>query len=274
MKKILFAIFIIATSVQAEQMKLVWADEFNYEGLPDSTRWNYEKGFIRNNELQYYTDHRQRNARVSDGTLIIEARREKFSNSAYDPADLKDWKKTREFAEYTSACLNTQNRASWTYGRIEARAKLPSGTGIWPAIWMLGTNKKNTGWPACGEIDIMEFVGYMPNLVHGTVHTGKFNHVKKTQKGSELEIINLCDDFHVFAVEWDSLKIDFFVDEKKYFTFENDGTGLDAWPFDSDQYLILNIAVGGAWGGLKGVDDSIFPQRMYVDYVRVYQKEK
>lgn len=271
MNKIIVVLILIAVSVRAEQPKLIWSDEFNYEGLPDSMLWNYETGFIRNNELQYYTNGRLENARVEDGMLVIEARKERFKNSAYDPNAGKDWRKAREFAEYTSAALNTYNRESWTYGRIEARAKLPSGVGIWPAIWMLGTNIKDVGWPVCGEIDIMEFVGYMPDTVHGTVHTDKFNHVKKTQKGSRLELANLCDDFHVFAVEWDSLKIDFIVDDIKYFTFENDGTGVDAWPFDNDQYLLLNIAVGGVWGGLKGVDDSIFPQRMYVDYVRVYQ---
>ena len=273
MYRILILILLFCSVAHAEQWKLVWSDEFDYAGLPDSTRWSYEEGFVRNEELQYYTRARRQNAVVENGMLVIEARREKFKNPAYDPARENDWRKGREYADYTSASLTTQKQASWKYGRIEVRAKLPTGRGMWPAIWMLGTNIDRVGWPACGEIDIMENVGFNPDTVYGTVHTEKFNHVKKTQKGSRIGIPRPYEKFHVYAIEWDSQKIDFFVDSTKYFTFANDGTGEAAWPFDREQYLILNIAVGGAWGGSHGIDNSIFPQRMYVDYARLYQRQ-
>ena len=273
MFRILILIVFFSSAAHAAQWKLVWSDEFDYERLPDSTRWNYEEGFVRNRELQYYTKARSRNAVVENGMLVMEAGKERFKNPLYDPAVKNDWRKEREYAEYTSASLTTQDRASWKYGRIEVRAKLPTGRGMWPAIWMLGSNIGEVGWPRCGEIDIMENVGYNPDTVYGTVHTEKYNHVLKTQKGSRIGVVQPHMDFHVYAVEWDSLKIDFFVDNTKYFTFRNDGTGEAAWPFDRDHYLILNIADGGAWGGSQGVDGDIFPQRMYVDYVRIYQKQ-
>ena len=154
------------------------------------------------------------------------------------------------------------------------RAKLPSGRGTWPAIWTLGTNFDQVGWPTCGEIDIMEFVGYEPGVIHANVHTKKYNHSVKTGKGDKTTVSDASVAFHVYAVEWDAQKIDFFVDDHKYFTFQNEGTGTDAWPYANDQFLILNFAIGGDWGGQKGVDDRIFPQRYYIDYVRVYQKPK
>jgi len=128
------------------------------------------------------------------------------------------------------------------------------------------------GWPGCGEIDIMECVGYDPGVIQAHVHTGKYNHVQNTSKGDKINIPDAEDAFHVYAVEWDASKMDFFVDDRLYFTFKNEGTGTAAWPFDKDQYLILNLAIGGEWGGAKGIDESIFPQRFYIDYVRVYQK--
>lgn len=273
MRQIIFLIILACGAAHAGELKLVWSDEFDYAGLPDSSRWNYEGGFVRNRELQYYTKGRIQNAVVENGMLVIEAIRERFKNPQYDSAEKTEWRKSREFAEYTSASLTTQKRASWKYGRIEVRAKLPAGRGMWPAIWMLGANIDRVGWPACGEIDIMEYVGYNPDTTYGTVHTEKFNHVKKTQKGSKTGLQRPCEDFHLYVIEWDSRKIDFFVDDKKYFTFANDGTGVEAWPFDWEHYLILNIAVGGSWGGAHGVDDGIFPQRMCVDYVRVYQRK-
>ena len=230
-----------------------------------------EQGFLRNRERQYYTRARSENARVENSLLIIESRREKFPNAAYR-AGARDGKRSPEFADYTSASLTTRGLQSWRYGRIEVRAKLPGGRGMWPAIWMLG-ERRGVGWPACGEIDIMEFVGHEPDLIHGTVHTAKYNHVKGTQKGSQLRVPSPEKDFHVYAIEWDAAKIDFFVDGQKYFTFANEHTGEDAWPFDHPHYLILNSAIGGAWGGARGIDDSIFPARFYIDYVRVYQKK-
>jgi beta-glucanase (GH16 family) len=254
----------------AETWKLVWSDEFDQAGAPDPSRWTYEEGFIRNHELQFYT-RRAENARVEDGMLVIEARREKFPNPRFQSADARDWKKSREHAEYTSASVTTRGIADWRYGRVEVRAKLPGGRGMWPAIWMLGSNR-SLGWPACGEIDIMEYVGYEPETIHGTVHTAKYNHVKGTHKGDTIQIAGPDKQFHIYAIEWDKDKIAFFVDGRQYFTFENEQTGNDAWPFDQPHYLILNTAVGGSWGGKKGIDETIFPTRFEIDYVRVYQR--
>ncbi len=237
---------------------LVWSDEFDYEGLPDPEKWSYEVGFIRNNELQYYTEKRAENARVENGTLIIEARKD---GDAVPGAD----------RGYTSASLHTKDTATWTYGRIEALAKLPQGVGTWPAIWMLGANIDEVGWPKCGEIDIMEHVGFEPSKLYGTVHTQAYNHMKGTARGGSLSMPDPYADFHVYAVEWFEDHIDFFIDDRKYFTFKNENTGVDAWPYDAPHYLILNLAIGGAWGGQKGVDDSIFPQPFVIDYVRVFK---
>ncbi|MEJ2703174.1 MAG: DUF3472 domain-containing protein, partial [Sedimentisphaerales bacterium] len=228
-----------------DKWKLVWADEFNYRGLPDQNKWSYEVGFIRNREKQYYTKDRLENARVKNGSLIIEARKEKYEKGAY-----------------TSASINTRRKAEWLYGRVEVRAKLPTGRGTWPAIWMLGTNRDEVGWPSCGEIDIMENVGFDPNLIHANVHTKAYNHVKKTNKGATIKAEKPYEQYHVYTIEWYPDRIDFFLDHQKYFSFENEGTGNDVWPFDKPQYLILNLAIGGSWGGQKGIDDTIFPQKL------------
>jgi len=238
------------------EWKLVWSDEFDYEGLPNPEKWDYEEGFIRNREKQYYTRARRENARVENGTLIIESRKEAYKN-----------------AEYTSASLHTATKATWKYGRVEVRAKLPTGKGTWPAIWMLGTNIRQAGWPKCGEIDIMENVGYDPDVIHANVHTDKYNHVKGNGKGASTRIGKPYQDFHSYTVEWFPDRLDFFVDETKYFTYANEGAGETSWPFDQNLYLILNTAIGGTWGGQQGIDDSIFPVRYVIDYVRVYQAE-
>lgn len=263
----------LALPAGADEWKLVWADEFDRDGLPDPAKWKCEEGFVRNRELQYYTAGRKENARVEGGHLIIEARKEQFPNARHQ-ADAPEnrWQQRREHADYTSASLTTEGKASWTYGRIEARAKVPSGRGTWPAIWTLGTNRAQAGWPACGEIDILEYVGHDPGVVHANVHTRGFNHMRGNGRGAKLKVPDAETAFHVYAVEWTPQRMDFFVDDKKYFTLENDGTGVDSWPFDAPQYLILNLAIGGSWGGQKGVDETIFPQRLVVDYVRVYQK--
>jgi beta-glucanase (GH16 family) len=267
---------LVAIPVEAGEWKLVWSDEFDRAGLPDASRWDYELGYLRNNERQFYTRARRENARVENGMLVIEARKERYAISGAEAAPRSRSRKSREnardFADYTSASLTTRNKAAWTYGRIEVRAKLPSGRGTWPAIWMLGTNIQRTGWPACGEIDIMEFVGFDPGVIHANVHTAKYNHVRGTNKGDKIVIADASDAFHTYAIEWDAEMIDFFVDSRKYFSYRNEGSGRDAWPYDKDQYLILNLAIGGGWGGQKGIDDSIFPQRYFIDYVRVYQK--
>jgi beta-glucanase (GH16 family) len=259
-----------AAPASAADWMLVWSDEFNTNGLPDATKWTYEEGFVRNNEKQYYTKRRAENARVENGILVIESRREKFKNAGYQ-AGARSGSKSIEFAEYTSASLTTCGLHAWTYGKVEVRAKLPGGRGTWPAIWMLG-GENGAGWPACGEIDIMEFVGHEPGVIHGTVHTAKYNHVKGTQKGGKVTVNDPDREFHVYSAEWTPERIDFLVDGKKYFSFANEKTGTEAWPFDNPHYLILNTAVGGAWGGAKGIDDTIFPTRFFIDYVRVYQQ--
>jgi len=268
----LAVLVLAAGAATAADWKLVWADEFDSAGAPDQTKWDYERGFIRNRELQYYTD-RPANVRVEDGALVLEARRERLANAADDPkAPNEKWQAARPFAEYTSACVITRGKASWRHARVEVRAKVPTGRGLWPAIWMLGVNIPKVGWPACGEIDIMENVGFDPDKIHANIHVTKYNHARGTGRGASLRVPRPHEDFHVYAVEWDAARMDFFVDEQKYFTYSNEGTGADVWPFDGEFYLLLNVAVGGSWGGAKGVDESAFPQRMLVDYVRVYQR--
>jgi beta-glucanase (GH16 family) len=274
--KRLFAVLVIfgfLSPVTADDWRLVWSDEFETEGLPDSSRWNYEEGFVRNNELQYYTRERLENARVENGFLILEARKESYRNARHDPAASGGARRrSQEFAEYTSASVTTLGLAAWQYGRVEVRAKLPRGKGFWPAIWMMGVDREQVGWPACGEIDIMENVGFDPDTIHGTVHTAKYNHTKNTHKGGTVTVSQPYENFHLYAVEWDESRVEFFVDGKSYFSFANDGSGREAWPFDQPMYLLLNVAFGGSWGGKEGVDDTTMPQAMTVDYVRVYQK--
>ncbi len=245
--------------VWAQQWVEVWSDEFNYEGLPDSTRWSYDVGGDGwgNGELQYYTKKRLQNAQVTGGNLVITARKEDYEGNAY-----------------TSARLVSKNKGDWLYGRIEVRAKLPSGRGIWPAIWMLPTNSDYGVWPRSGEIDIMEYVGWQPDTIHGTVHTQAFNHNIGTQKGELIQIPDCEEQFHVYALEWSEQKIEVFVDDISYFTFDNSGTGdYREWPFDRIFHLLLNVAVGGSWGGLHDIDDSIFPQSFLIDYVRVFKPD-
>ena len=238
--------------------KLVWFDEFDKDGLPDSEKWGYEKGYVRNRELQYYTVARKENAEVKDGHLVITARRD---NAVIDG----------ETREITSASLTTRGKGDWQTGRIEVRAKVPPGLGTWPAIWMMPTQSKYGGWPRGGEIDIMEYVGYEPNKLHFFLHTSKYNHTKGTGRGTAVDIEKPYENFHVFAVEWSEERIDWFLDEKKVFTVENNESGWEAWPFDQKFYLILNFAFGGAWGASKGVDRDILPQEYRIDYVRVFQ---
>lgn len=257
--------------------KLVWSDEFNYTGKPEPTKWTYDYGFIANQEKQYYTDS-LKNARVENGHLIIEAHIEKAANKDFgDPAFLNTWAEYKakiDTAQYTSARLKTEDLAEWKYGRIEARVKLPSGCGMWPAIWMLSETRKEVGWPECGEIDIMEHVGYDKDTIHGTIHTKAYNHMKGTQKGKTIFIENPYDEFHVFSVDWTPETMDFLLDGVVYNHIINEQKTTAEWPFDQKFYLIINVAVGGSWGGAKGIDDTVFPEQMVLDYVRVYQQEK
>jgi beta-glucanase (GH16 family) len=191
---------------------------------------------------------------VRNGKLIIEACKEERDNS-----------------KFTSARIRTARGVSWKYGYIEIKAKLPQGRGTWPAIWMLPDSLTYGTWPASGEIDIMEHVGFDQNVVHGTVHTLDFNHLKGTQVGKQKSVNAVHETFHTYAIDWTKDRIAFYIDGEMYHTFVNNGAGSSAWPFDQRFYLILNIAVGGGWGGMKGVDEAIWPQRMEIDYVRVYE---
>lgn len=242
-------------------MELVWSDEFDRGMLPDSAKWGYDLGDgcpevcgWGNNELQYYTANRKENARIENGHLILEARLEKMGAK-----------------DYTSARLVTKMKGDWLYGKVLVRAKLPKGVGVWPAIWMLPTRWEYGGWPSSGEIDIMEHVGYMPDSIFGSIHTERFNHVIGTQVTKGMMVADVAEAFHEYGIEWDRDKIDFLLDGQVYQTFRNNKEGPGAWPFDKAFHLLLNIAVGGNWGGKHGVDVSIWPQRMIVDYVRVYQ---
>jgi beta-glucanase (GH16 family) len=247
-----------------DDWEAVWCDEFDYVGLPDNTKWNYDVGGHGwgNGEAQYYTNADEDNA-YSDGEyLTITAIKEDYMGN-----------------EYTSARLVTKEKGDWLYGKIQVRAKLPGGRGTWPAVWMLPTDWAYGGWPDSGEIDIMEHVGYDPNVVHSTIHTGAYNHMLGTQIGFSYESTTLMSEFHVYEIEWEPGIIRTYIDGNRYATFTfnpNNNINVDnfmAWPFDQDFHLILNIAVGGAWGGAQGIDPDIWPREMVIDYVRVYQKD-
>lgn len=235
----------------------VWQDEFDYSGKPDSKKWSYDLGDHGwgNNELQNYTDHLE-NAHVENGNLIIQAIKEKSGK-----------------LNYSSARLVSKGKGDFLYGKVEISAKLPQGRGTWPAGWMLASDNKygNKGWPDNGEIDIIEHVGFDQNKIHGNIHTKAFNHSIKTNKGNNVLINNASTEFHIYKCEWTPDYVAISVDNNEYFRFNKEPDyQWQQWPFDQPFHLLLNIAIGGNWGGQKGVDDSIFPQKMEVEYVRVY----
>ncbi|MBK7107249.1 MAG: glycoside hydrolase family 16 protein [Ignavibacteriae bacterium] len=244
---------------QIEGYKLVWNDEFNNTQI-DLSKWEYEVNADGggNNEQQYYTA-RKENSFIENEKLKIVAIDEKYTSTDG----------TRNF---TSARLRSKYKGDWKYGIIEVYAKIPTGIGTWPAIWMLSTDWEYGGWPESGEIDIMEHVGYDPNVIHGSVHTKAYNHVIGTQKTNKLKIPTAISDFHKYSINWSEEKIDFLIDDQKYFSFSNENNGWEKWPFDKRFHLILNVAVGGNWGGVQGIDPDAFPATMEIDYVRVYQK--
>jgi beta-glucanase (GH16 family) len=243
---------------------LTWSDEFDAPdgSAPDAKKWTEETGGggWGNNELEYYTARRA-NSRVEKGNLVIDALQETFTG----PDGV-----TRE---YTSARLKTAKLFTQKYGKFEARIRIPKGQGMWPAFWMLGDDISTAGWPACGEIDIMENVGFEPATVHGTIHGPGYSGDKSLGAPYVLASGNAADDFHVFAVEWEPREIRFYVDGQLYETRTPADLPAGArWVFDHPFFLILNVAVGGKWPG--NPDGSTkFPQQMLVDYVRVYSRK-
>jgi beta-glucanase (GH16 family) len=231
---------------------LVWHDEFDGTAI-DSANWTYDigSGGWGNGEAQYYTS-RPENARIEDGMLVIEAHQEKYEDSYY-----------------TSARLKTQGLQSFQYGRIEARLKVPSGDGVWPAFWMLGSSFDGTNWPDCGEVDIMEYVGREPDLIIGTLHGPGYSGASGVSQWNRQEYA-IADDFHTYAIEWKADQIDWYYDGVKYHTVTPDDLSGRQWVFDQPFFIILNLALGGTLGGPIGLD-TVFPATYYVDYVRVYQ---
>lgn len=235
--------------------QLVWSDEFDATGAPDSSKWNFNIGTGNNgwgnNELQYYTD-RSQNIKVEDGMLKITALSELYLGSSY-----------------TSARITTKGKLEQKYGRIEARIKLPWGKGIWPAFWMLGADSDTVIWPQCGEIDIMEYLGNNPTTAFGTVHGPGYSGGASISKSYTLPNSRFDTDFHVFGIEWDENYINYYIDDVLY----NQITPEDVpgeWVFNKPFYIILNMAVGGNLPGSPN-GDTTFPQTMLVDYVRIYQ---
>lgn len=252
----------VAASAATPSWELVWGDEFGQPdgSAPASTNWVYDLGGggWGNNELETYTNRRE-NSRIEGGMLVIEARKETFTGTDNVTRD------------YTSARLKTLGKQAWTCGRIEARMKLPYGQGIWPAFWMLGTDIKTVGWPKCGEIDIMENIGREPSTVHGTVHGPGYSGGNGIGGGTTLSGgQKLADDFHLYAIEWETNRIRWYLDSQLYFTVTPTNLPADTkWVFDHPHFILLNLAVGGNWPG-KPDATTVFPQKLLVDYVRVY----
>jgi len=253
----------LTQNMTGESWSLVWSDEFEGKGLVDSTKWAYNVGNWGwgNNELQYYTANDMLNARQENGALIIEAH--KNENDKY----------------WSSARLTTQSKISFKYGKIEFRAKVPEGRGTWAAGWLLGdAYRDEISWPYCGEIDVLECVGYEINdttgsgMNHATCHTRAYYFKQGNQIGSEIEIDSMNTMFHTYAVEWSPTKIEGFVDGVQYYVYDKNANELE-WPFNTPQNIILNLAIGGGWGGARGVDSSYTSHQYILDYVRVYEKK-
>jgi len=240
----------MAAPVFSKSWKLVWSDEFNYTGLPDSTKWTNEVGMVRNKEAQYYTQKRIENNRVENGNLLLIARKEPYKG-----------------AEYTSASLKTKGKYQCMYGKIVARMKLPRQQSLWPAFWMIGTDTSNPQWPFCGEIDIMEQIS-RENKVYGTIHWAANG--KHAQYGTKVD----CDveKFHDYAIEWDEKGIRWFVDDKQYFESKNDSIKTTDGAFNHPYFLIVNLAIGGGWPGYPD-ETTCLPDTAAIDYIRVYQKK-
>ena len=232
---------------------LKWHDEFDAKKI-DPKNWTYDLGAggWGNGEAQFYTS-RPENARLEDGMLIIEARQEKYEDSYY-----------------TSARLKTQGLQNFQYGRIEARLKVPSGKGLWPAFWMLGSNFNGSNWPDCGEIDIMEYIGKEPDLILGTLHGPGYSGALGFSAWNR-QTYNIADDFHTFAIEWEADEIRWYYDGAEFHKVNKADVGERGWPFEQPFFIILNQAVGGQLPGPVGLD-TVFPTQYLIDYVRVYEK--
>jgi beta-glucanase (GH16 family) len=241
------------SKINDPRWRLVWSDEFAYQGKPDAEKWAFNLGGNGwgNSELQYYTD-RPRNVEVRDGKLVITSRKEEYENKYY-----------------TSARLKTAGLAEWQYGRFEIYAKLPEGKGIWTALWLLPASYPKIAWPLCGEIDLMENVGQEPGKIYGTVHTAKYNHRMGTHKTGSVAIQDCYQNFHLYALEWTPNEIVWYADGEEYFRFIKEADDPEVWPFNAPFFLIMNVSVGGGFGG--SVDDDIFPTELLVDYVRVFK---
>lgn len=237
-----------------EGWNLVWQDEFDGTDI-DRTNWTYDlgSGGWGNGEMQYYTN-RSENARLENGYLVIEALQEKYGDSYY-----------------TSSRLKSQGLQEFQYGRFEARLKVPTGKGLWPAFWMLGSNFTRVGWPDSGEIDIMEYLGKEPDLIIGTLHGPGYSGALGISKWSR-QNYPIADDFHTFAIEWDENQISWFYDGVKYHTVTREDVGNRTWVFDQPFFFIINLAVGGTLGGFVS-PQTTFPVQYLVDYVRVYEKQ-
>ena len=259
--------YAIYEPMPAHSEKLVWSDEFSGKSL-DRGKWSFDTSRNKvgwfNGELQYYAADRHENLRLENGKLIIELRKDPQAINKF-----ADWGKQ----QYSSAKIVTKGKASFTYGFVEVSAKLPCARGTWPAIWMMP--EAAGPWPDGGEIDILEQVGSQPNVAHATLHTKLFNHVMHTGRGSETPVPTACSAFHRYQLAWTSQAITIGVDDRAYMRVCNDQPGgRGAWPFETPFYLILNLAMGGDWAAAKGIDDAALPQRMDVDYVRVWQMPK
>jgi len=253
----------------AKEWKLAWADEFDKEDVPNPDNWGFENGFVRNEEAQWYQPE---NARIENGMLVIEARRERKANPGFD-AKSNEWKKKREFAEYTSSSLTTNQKHAWTYGRFEVRGRIDTSPGMWPAFWTVGQQGE---WPSGGEIDIMEYYrGHLlANTVWGTTTRWKGAWDSAKKPISEFNDPDWSKKFHTWRMDWDEKWIRLYVDDLLLNetdlskTINPDGTN----PFHKAQFIILNLAIGGQNGG--DPSKTTFPARFEVDYVRVYQKAK
>lgn len=246
--------------INYDEWNLVWSDEFE-EPTIDSEKWSFQIGNgcpnlcgWGNNELQYYTD-REENVFIEDGRLVIRAVRERYEGFAY-----------------TSARMISKDKGDFRFGRIEARAKLPEGQGIWPAIWLLPTDEVYGSWAASGEIDIMEMVGHEPNTIHGTVHYNQWPN-NQYQGGDYSSEADLSEEFHTYAITWEKDSIYWWFDDTNYFSIhEGQLPQAEQYPFNEQFYLILNLAVGGNWPGSPD-GTTKFPQQLAVDYIRVYQRK-